>query len=272
VELLVAIAIVGVLAALLLSALSRAKGKAKQAYCVNNVRQLGNALEQFETDYKVFPPAFVPLDERGLHPEYHINWCYALNYGELSRASAPPINGHFSLKETPGPDEWVGTPDGPRPLTNFWGGVWACPSAAPPPNLPENLVMRSYGYNTQGLGTGLLGLGGTTRTRAGNATAPAVRSTDVANPSGMIAIGDSFEGNDGIVDEGDGLHRGNNHFKTYANSTQHAAARHGGKATIVYCDGHVESLRFQLLYEDTNDAALAWWNRDNQPHRENLTP
>jgi prepilin-type processing-associated H-X9-DG protein len=132
--------------------------------------------------------------------------------------------------------------------------------------------MRSYGYNTQGIGNGLLGLGGTSRTLAGNATAPAVHSTDVASPSGMIAIGDSFEGNKGIVDELGSLNRGDIRFQAYANSTQHAAARHGGKATLVYCDGHVESLRFQLLFQDTNDAALRLWNRDNQPHRENLDP
>jgi prepilin-type processing-associated H-X9-DG protein/prepilin-type N-terminal cleavage/methylation domain-containing protein len=271
-ELTVVAAVIGVLAALLLPAVNRAKAKAKQARCANNVRQLGNALQQFETDYQVFPPANTPANARGIHPEYHINWHYALN-GELSKAKPPPLDGVFDIETTPGPNEWVGTPNGPRPITGFWGGVWACPSAAPPPNLPEHFGMTSYGYNVYGLGYGSLGLGGTLLTPARNVTAPPVRASDVVSPSTMIAIGDCFEGNDGIVDELAGLSRRGprtNNFGYYEGSTQHAAARHGGRATIAYGDGHVDSPTFRLLFQETNDAALRLWNRDNQPHRENL--
>jgi prepilin-type N-terminal cleavage/methylation domain-containing protein/prepilin-type processing-associated H-X9-DG protein len=271
-ELIVVLAVIGVLAALLLPALGRAKAKAKQTGCANNVRQLGSALQQFETDYQVFPPAFIPPNARGIHPEYHITWQYALN-GELSKAKPPPIDGFFNAQTTPGQEEWLGAPNGPRPIPGFWGGVWACPSAAPPPNLPQHSGMTSYGYNGHGLGNGLLGLGGTSLTPGGNVTAPAVRASDVVSPSGMMAVGDGFEGNDGIVDELAGLYRGGprtNNFGYYEGSTQHAAARHSGRATIVYCDGHVESPTFRLLFQETNDAALRLWNRDNQPHRENL--
>lgn len=61
VELLVVIAILGVLAVLILAALSSAKKKARQIQCINNVRQLGNALQQFVPDYHVYPLAFTPL-------------------------------------------------------------------------------------------------------------------------------------------------------------------------------------------------------------------
>jgi len=44
------------------------------------------------------------------------------------------------------------------------------------------------------------------------------------------------------------------------------------RATVVFCDGHVESPTLQFLFADTSDAALSRWNRDHQPHRERLAP
>jgi hypothetical protein len=34
----------------------------------------------------------------------------------------------------------------------------------------------------------------------------------------------------------------------------------------------VESPTLQFLFEDTSDEALSRWNRDDQPHREKLSP
>jgi prepilin-type N-terminal cleavage/methylation domain-containing protein/prepilin-type processing-associated H-X9-DG protein len=50
VELLVVIAIIGVLAALLLPTLSSAKERAKRTGCINNLRQLGLALQMYAND------------------------------------------------------------------------------------------------------------------------------------------------------------------------------------------------------------------------------
>ena len=46
--------------------------------------------------------------------------------------------------------------------------------------------------------------------------------------------------------------------------------RHGGNLNITLCDGHVESIKEEKLFEPT-DRALRRWNTDNQPHADLLT-
>src|SRR5262245_57313210 len=57
IELLVVIAIIGILASLLLPVLAKAKDKAKQAACANNLRQLGIAFSLYVPESKDTFPA-----------------------------------------------------------------------------------------------------------------------------------------------------------------------------------------------------------------------
>jgi prepilin-type N-terminal cleavage/methylation domain-containing protein len=56
IELLVVIVVIGILAALLLPALSRAREKARMAGCISNLRNIGMAITMYSDDYDGFLP------------------------------------------------------------------------------------------------------------------------------------------------------------------------------------------------------------------------
>jgi len=70
IELLVVVAIIAILAAMLLPALSSAREKARRSSCTTNLRQVGLALEAYAGDYSGYLPSWPSWFSNATH-----NWC-----------------------------------------------------------------------------------------------------------------------------------------------------------------------------------------------------
>jgi prepilin-type N-terminal cleavage/methylation domain-containing protein/prepilin-type processing-associated H-X9-DG protein len=261
VELLVVIAILGFLASLILAVLASAKKRALQIECVNNVRSLDSAIQLFVDDNHAYP--------------FFMNWGFG-------RTDDPCFGTGPSWSQAV---QNILYPHNPRGS----GGVWRCPSAELPSDWPKAHGYGDYGYNAWGLhrlrpsslGDGAsssLGLGGHYSPPPIAWTPDAVKEVQVVAPADMIAVGDAFRGDDGLILDGVGLDRERPtpqlpgaRYYDLASSTRRAYARHLGKASVAFCDGHVETPSLQSLFKDTGDAALCRWNRDHQPHRDRLS-
>jgi prepilin-type processing-associated H-X9-DG protein/prepilin-type N-terminal cleavage/methylation domain-containing protein len=239
VELLVVMAIMAVLAALLLPALSRSKAKARQIVCLGNLHQLGIGLQNFVAANHAYPSIIGPTNSD--NPGWWISQLASGGFGNS------------------------------KPLANLMQeGVWHCPSA-PYVISDGSQLFCSYGYNVSGVAptegiTNELGLAGSYVPGAPSilpldrgAFVP-VKETEVKAPADMMAIGDSMDG--ALTFDRQDI----NHLNLHGRAT----ARHQSRVNVLFCDGHVESPTLRFVFQDTSDEALVRWNRDHLPHRDKL--
>jgi len=243
IELVVVIAIIAILAALLLPVLTRAKQRASQAACTSNLHQLGIALQSFVAENNAYP-SIIGSTNTG-------NWWWAIQLeSEVSNKS--------------------------KPIKDFiTQGIWRCPSSPRlvPWQRSDKDLFCSYGYNAFGVlpgwTTNLLGLDGLPAHLPMSKTVglPPVPESGVAVPADMMAIGDSI---DGMVIFRRWLLEWNRFRDWDRTKFGRASDRHQGSINVLFCDFHVESPTVTFVFEDKSDPALDRWNRDHQPHREQL--
>jgi prepilin-type N-terminal cleavage/methylation domain-containing protein len=263
IELLVVIAIIAILAALLLPALARAKSKAKQTACLNNLRQIAIGLTLYVGDYKGYTGDYDPA-----------HGCYVW----MTRILPNVGNNHliFSCPAAP-QDSWWDTNYNPT-----LGGLNE-QGAQDPWSVMEAKTRFSVGYNDWGLGnagslsspSAALGLGGDIN---GGFSYGMIKDTSIVAPAQMIMVADSrafkggsWEANLDPTDMPNSSQGGD--------GAQEPANRHNYTTDIAFCDGHIEKpLRndkgpgnpspLNVIDPTLNNPWRARWNNDNQPHNE----
>lgn len=221
IELLVVIAIIAILAAMLLPALAKAKGKAQARQCANNLRQLQLAWTLYETDNNDAFPANVSKMIGGRPTAYSNSWIlgnaqYDTNVATLTNGCLYASVGSPAVYRCPSDrsliqgtrvsrlrsysvEGWLGS------NFNIYGNVWPSLEAAPFP-----------GYIF--------------KTRLTYITSP--------GPSEVFAFLDEHEESidDGLFFIGSG---------DYANWNDLPADRHSRGCNLSFLDGHVEYQRWR---------------------------
>ncbi len=282
IELLVVIAVIGLLAAMLLPALSGARQAADSAACRSNLHQLSLAVAMYvdqERAYPVWGSAFAAIRQVTRAPWPRDNYggdIDALN----ARTYLGPRRGVFSCpgyNRIRGEYAWPLRPPGAVGWAGFETYADAY-SGSYSYNGVGTVNVAGYGARTTGLGT-----------MGDRFSAGPVREANLAAPSDMIALGDSPLV--GLASFGGGLDTvkpvGDLDFAMWLPSSPYQAemyneivrglpgddpvakmyrGRHGGRWNVMFCDGHSENLRPAALWDLSKPNIARRWNRDHLPH------
>jgi prepilin-type processing-associated H-X9-DG protein/prepilin-type N-terminal cleavage/methylation domain-containing protein len=295
IELLVVIAVIAILAAILLSALNRAKTAALSAACKSNLHQWVLGMKMYIDDNKGYPADILT---GATNVSTSLTWYQRL--GSYTSAKWPNWNSASNCYVPDSPVLSCPAYDRlPNPLYQRYigsygyngGGMFPAFHAGIPNGLglvpnSDFEIMSSPAYiNPVGIAAGPR------------------KEGDVARPTDMVAIGDtpvmvcgpSGEPPGDYTDFAAPLPQSGFSCATYhlspvdvfqdsgawyllgaplddspgcATSARGILKRHGGRFNVSFCDGHVENLRVQQLFDLRQDAVLKRWNIDNLPHRE----
>lgn len=127
VELLVVIAIIGILVALLLPAIQAAREAARRTECINNIKQIGIAMHNYQDTYRTFPLGSFNLRETW--PSSGSNWRVLIlsfmEQGSVHDQLSFSATSHFMAGGAAGADALKGN----EVLRDFVLDAYRCPSS-----------------------------------------------------------------------------------------------------------------------------------------------
>lgn len=226
IELLVVIGIIAILASLLLPALNKAKDKARDLSCKNNMKQIGVGFMNYSADSRTYPPWSIKLHVAGLNTG-DMNWAYMM----FNNKYIPDAKLYYC------PIVKQKTPD-------------YCEDYLTHPSTQWTYSYISYGYNTAGVGDNWF-----PTHNSNNPALPAVPGR-IKNPSGKVLTGESLMTGAPtrpfyLIDSTGG-----------GGSNGKFLSRHSGSANILWVDGHVSGFRNAETIQLTDDALTEYMSRD----------
>jgi prepilin-type processing-associated H-X9-DG protein/prepilin-type N-terminal cleavage/methylation domain-containing protein len=211
IELLVVISIVGLLAAVLLPALKQARECARAAACASNLRQIGLATQMYVDDYgRYFTYYTTQGADRlwyfGLESPFNPNGPPGTRPIDLTKAKLHPY-----LQAIHGVEVC--------PSYNYYSPVW---------RQKFNQITYGYGFNLYGLVTNNVGK----------------TPSDIRDPSHIICFADTAQVNTFQTPASSSHPMLEEWYYVSHKTTEPADVhfRHNGRANVLFCDGHVDSM------------------------------
>ena len=224
IELLVVIAVIGILAAVLLPALSGAKRRAAQATCINNMKQLGTGMKLYVDDNNNTFPGIASR----VYGFQSCDWIYWRTNAAYPQFQKSPILPVLPGMQQPSLRCPLDTSDTDRYNYNYGDNYG--------PYL-FSYSMTGYGLdsdnNNLGMSTVIDNSGVLHRFKEGQVKNPAGKIM-LAEEPGSLAGWDNPEGNT-LINDGRWLPISGNQ------ANDPLTIRHGGKGDVTFTDGHVEA-------------------------------